>query len=196
MSIKHPEVLSGLTMAASVMGTTMGDEALEYIERELQEYSPVESLQAIRRCMREVKHKLTLADILERLPNQHPKAEEAWGICKDSIVSEAVTVVRTSLMAEACGAAWPLADDLVAARMAFKEKYQSLVDQAKARNEPPKWEASLGHDKAQREGPLLRAVQEGKLLPTYAQKLLPEVTIPDRQALTLVGKLAEMKAIP
>ena len=173
MSIKYPEVLQALTVACSVTGTPLGDDALAFIEHELQSYPPQDSIDAIHRCAREVKRKMTLADILDRIPSAHPGVEEAWSICKTSMTDEGATVVRTSLMAEACGVAWPLADDKVAARLAFKEKYQELVAVAKAKNELPKWQASFGWDQHRREQPVMQALQEGKISIEYARKALP-----------------------
>jgi len=93
-----------------------------------------------------------------------PGPEEAWAICFRA-ADENATVVWTDEMAEAYGACWPIlrAGDEVAARMAFKEVYARLLAQARERRMPPRWSATLGHDKAAQDAALLPHVQAGRL---------------------------------
>ena len=104
----------------------------------------------------------------------HPGVEQAWGIVGPSLRDEGRTVVWTDDMREAFGVARPLASDMVAARMAFKETYGQLLKEAVTRGTLPHWQVSLGLDKSGREGPLVEAVQKGRLLPAHALKLIPQ----------------------
>jgi len=117
----------------------------------------------------------------------HPGVEQAWGIVGPSLNDEGRTVVWTDEMREAFGVALPLADDMVAARMTFKETYGQLVKEAVTRGTEPHWQVSLGLDKSGREGPLVEAVQKGRLLPDHALKLIPQDSEAAEQILLLLG---------
>jgi len=100
--------------------------------------------------------------------------------------SESETVVWTGEMGEAFGVAVPLMDrgDMVAARMAFKEKYLRLVSEARDSGKPVVWSATLGHDVTGRSGPITDAVEKGRLSLTVAKGLCYEVEItPDMEKL-------------
>jgi hypothetical protein len=118
----------------------------------------------------------TIADVLDALKamDGRPDVEEAWSICAKSLNDEGVTIVWTQEMATAFGVALGLQDDRIAARMAFKEAYQSAVAEARKRGIPAQWTASLGHDPHGRIGPVEIAVQQGRLAPAYALALLPD----------------------
>lgn len=118
----------------------------------------------------------TPADILGQIdaltPNGRPGVEEAWAmIPKD----EDTTIVWTEEMAEGYRAAAPLlaSGDRVAARMAFKEVYESAVVKAKAAGRPVHWLVSLGHDKNERKRVLVQAVKDGRIGRDQALELLP-----------------------
>jgi hypothetical protein len=56
--------------------------------------------------------------------------------------------------------------------MAFIERYRAECQQARDLGRPVKWTPSLGHDRNGRDGPLLAAVAERKLL---AEHVLPHL---------------------
>jgi hypothetical protein len=97
-----------------------------------------------------------------------PAADEAWSIAITAD-DEASTVVWTEETAEAWGIARPVyvRGDEVGARMAFKAAYSRLVDAARARREPIRWQASIGHDEATRDSALTLAVEAGRLPVAY-----------------------------
>jgi hypothetical protein len=107
-------------------------------------------------------------------PDTHPGVEEAWSIVGPSLNDEGVTVVWTDQIAEAFASAVPLANDPIAARMAFKETYTGALIKARMDGTKPRWWASLGWDKNRREPAIQAAVDRGRLTQTQAQKLLPE----------------------
>lgn len=96
-----------------------------------------------------------------------PGAEEAWAIAMLSR-DETETVVWTAEIAEALGIARPILDarDEVGARMAFKETYIRLVDEARRERRPATWSASLGFDPARRTKAICAGVEAGRLQPT------------------------------
>ena len=100
--------------------------------------------------------------------------EEAWAEALRGW-DEANTIVWSEEMATAWGIAGPVlrAGDEVGARMAFKEAYARLVDEARAAGRPPKWSASLGFDTEQRARVLESAVTTGLLPAPDVAGLLP-----------------------
>lgn len=165
-------LLKALAVTAELTGTDWSKPAIEVIERELSSYPEESVFLALRRCQNEVRYKLTLADILDRLPGQHPGAEEAWSIVSKAMGNEQVSIVWTDPMRKAYGVAAPLTDDPVAARMAFKEKYEDLVSMARAERVSPKWSVSLGYDRNMREDAIKEAEQKNLLSHDQAQHLL------------------------
>ncbi len=172
-------LLESLAVLAEVTGTEWSKSAVRVIEQELSTYAEADVMKAIRRCMTELRCKVTLADILSRLPNQHPGVEEAWAIAATIMGNENATVAWTDEIREAYGVAAALADDLVAARMAFKEAYISRVGEARANGKYVSWSVSLGWDKQQREIAIREAVAKGRLTHEAARKYCPDIALPN-----------------
>lgn len=146
--------------------------AATFILNDLANYPEGQVFAALDRCCRELKGRLTLADILARLDDGRPAPEGAWAsIPKD----EAASVVWTTEMRDAWAVAFPLIreGDLVAGRMAFLERYRVLVQEARDGRYPVKWEASLGHDKDLRELAVIDAKDKGRISVEAARALLP-----------------------
>lgn len=118
------------------------------------------------------------ADVIEQLQGAaqddgRPGPEEAWAIA--ALASDELdTVVWTDEIAQAYGVARHLqaAGDGVGARMAFKEAYTRIVDDARAARKPVQWLASLGHDPTLRDCAIAQAVALGRL-PAPDYPLLP-----------------------
>lgn len=106
-------------------------------------------------------------------PHQHPGAEAAWARLAPSLNNEGLTVCWTDEMREAFGVAAGVKDNPVAARMAFKETYESLVQQAEMAGRQAAWSISLGWDANGREPVVQEAMRQGLIAPAYAQKFLP-----------------------
>lgn len=111
----------------------------------------------------------TPADVIAQIEGfaEHdgrPGVEEAWALALRAR-DEAETVVWTREMAEAWSVAKPVLQlgDEVGARMAFREAYGRLVDEARRQRVPASWSASLGHDPALRVERLRAAVDAGRL---------------------------------
>lgn len=138
----------------------------------------------------------TPADVIAQIDaarsDGRPGAEEAWAMVP---LSEAQTVVWTNEMAEAFGIASPLlqAGDKIAARMAFREAYERIVDQAKRAGRRPVWVPSLGHDLQQRKQALTAAVQKGLLTAEAAHDACPALPLPDSQRVLLPAPQPERR---
>ncbi|QOJ34058.1 MAG: hypothetical protein HRU82_03435 [Nitrospira sp.] len=172
------ELAKAVAATFAVVGQEMPDIGLATIVSELQGYPLGDVLKALTRCRKELR-KITLADIIDRIPSGHPGIEEAWAMIAGLLGDEDRSVVWTEEMAEAYGVARHLAHDKVAARLAFKESYSKAVAEARDQKRPPKWRVSLGHDPHGRQGALEEAVRLGRIPAEHAQKLLPDYSIPE-----------------
>lgn len=170
------DLLDALAVTAELTGTELTKSAARVMVADLQAYPLNQVLSALSRCRRELKGRLTLAAILERLDDGRPTPNEAWAMIPQD---EAGSVVWTDEMALAFGAAHPLiaAGQIIAARATFIEVYERECMTARSECRQPRWSPSLGHDQTQRAGALETAVRLGRLGADHAQKLLPA---PDR----------------
>lgn len=166
------KLLESLAVMAELTGTEWSKPTIKVIEQELSAYPEADVLLAIRRCQSELRSRVSLADILDRIPSQHPGVEQAWGLITKVMNNEQVSICWTAEMREAYGAAAPLAGDMVAARMAFKETYSKLVSEARATRKMPSWSVSLGYDPAMREECVREAAKRNLISQVYASKLL------------------------
>ena len=172
------DLLEAVLATYAVIGQEMSDIGIKAIVLELKDYPPADVFEALRRCRKELR-KITLADILDRIPTGHPGVEEAWATVSGLLSNEDASVVWTDEMAQAFGVARHLASDKVAARMAFKEAYSKAVAQARDAKKGPAWRVSLGYDPSGRQGVIEEAVKLGRLPVEHAKKLLPDYSIPE-----------------
>jgi hypothetical protein len=109
-----------------------------------------------------------------KLLDGRPDDNEAWAVAITS-QDERETVVWTSEMAEAFNLARPLltTGDEIGARMAFKDAYKRLVDDARADNKPVSWSVSAGWDVARRAVAVEKAVVSGLLVAPQSHLALP-----------------------
>lgn len=185
--MKRNEAIAA-TFAA--VGQDLTDMALAVICKDLESYPAKDLGAALSRCRKELR-KITLSDIIDRIPGGLPGPEEAWAIVAPSLKDEARTIVWTDEIAQAFGVALGLQDDPVAARMAFKESYAALRSKSRDAGKPVTWRASLGHDPQGREGPLLEAAELGRLPMPYVQRLLPHLEATDPRIAALLSPVAE-----
>lgn len=115
------------------------------------------------------------ADIIGKIQSADGRmgVEEAWAHVAHAIGSQAVTLVLTDEMRQAFFVADALADDTVAARMAFKETYAKALQEVRDLGRAVHWTAVLGHDAAGRETAVNEAVRLGRIDLEHAQTLLP-----------------------
>ena len=69
-----------IAMTAELTGTELSARAIAMMVSDLSEYAAEDVTVALKRCRRECRYKLTLADIIERLPNQPLIGAAAWEI--------------------------------------------------------------------------------------------------------------------
>lgn len=137
----NDQQVAGLAAAicatAEAMGQEMNPGTAAIMAEDLCAY-PVQVVKAaLKACRFEVKGKLAMADILQRvqIADGRPGKDEAWAIAMTTN-DEFETVVLTDEIQLALAAAKPVLDagDKVGARMAFNSAYERLVGQAREDN--------------------------------------------------------------
>lgn len=189
-------LLQAIAVTAELTGTQLSQPAARVLAEDLSRYPEKQVLGALVRCRKELRGRMSVADVIARLDDGRPGAEEAWAMIPRD---ESGSVVWTDEMRFAYGVAAPLIEegDLVAGRMAFLENYRALVQKARDESIPVRWEPSLGWDARGREGVLLEAAQKGRLSAAHVAGLLPHHDDGAHARLrALIGKVADAKALP
>lgn len=168
------DLLKAIAVTAEIYGRHVSENAARVFMMELEGYPEHAVLAALSRCRKELRQFPSIADIIIRIDDGRPGADEAWAMLPKS---EDESVVWTEEMAEAYGLVHDLIHkDQTAARMAFREAYSKLLADVRANQVPVKWTASLGQDPGRRERVLKDAVQRGRLSQEQAQDLIPDYT--------------------
>lgn len=185
-------LLQAIAVTAELTGTTMSEVAARVMAEDLSRYPEPQVMEALTRCRRELRGRVSIADVLSRIDDGRPDAEEAWAMVPKD---EAASVVWTEEIAQAFGVAYPLlrSGELIPARMAFLERYRNAVRSARDKGKPVRWTPSLGHDAGGRESVLIEAVKLGRLPREHVAGLLPHREIPPPEVLEMLGY--EQKAI-
>jgi hypothetical protein len=172
------DLIQAIAATAELCGTNLSEAAAGMLLGDLSEYDERGVLVALTKCRKELKGRLTLAEIISRIDDGRPGAEEAWSMLPRD---EATTVVWTDEMNQAWGAVQNLISDgeVVAARMAFKETYSRIVTEAREGRQPARWTVSLGHDVPGRKTALLMAVAKRRLTADHACALIPNFEVED-----------------
>jgi hypothetical protein len=165
-------LLEAVAVTAELCGRAFSPAAAAVFVADLSAHPEAEVLRALNRCRKEVRGVLTTHDVLSRIDDGRPGVETAWSMVP---TGEWQSVVWTTEAAEAYGQVAHLvaSGDKVAARMAFKESYQKLVDAAREAGRPVSWVASLGFDKEVRSRVLQDAVKRGLLTSAAAHEADP-----------------------
>lgn len=197
-------LVEAVAVTAELCGRTFTPNAAAMFVQDLAGYTEPAVLNALARCRREVRGMLTLADVIARIDDGRPTADEAWAsVPRD----EQTTVVWTSEAAQS----WAVCEDLlaagdpIAARMAFRDAYNRIVAEARDSRRPVEWRVSLGHDKRGRENPIREAVAKGRLRQEQADLYLPapelpvpslgEIVSPERLARSLEQAQSSLRAL-
>lgn len=166
------KVIEAVAVVCELTDTDLSKGALTVMCADLSLYPEAQVLGALQRCRRELKGKLTLAAVLERIEDGRPTPEEAWSLVPKT---EEASAFLTSEMAEAFQSAYRMvaAGELVPARMAFLERYRALVQRARDARTPVTWSFTPGTDRDGRELVILDAAEKGRISVAAAQRLLP-----------------------
>lgn len=182
-----------LVATAEVIGDEVRPAAAALMVEDLSVYRMPVVEKALAACRRELKGRLSLAAILERIDDGHPTPNEAWAMAVPA-ADERNTVVWTGEMADAWATALPLVrqGDMVAARMAFIEVYGRLLKAARVDRRQANYRPSLGFDAAGRDAALRAAAAKGLLPSGMAESHM----VTSSESLPQIAELAERLALP
>ncbi|SNS86335.1 hypothetical protein SAMN06265795_10814 [Noviherbaspirillum humi] len=166
------KLMEAIALSAEVCGQPLSSAAVEMLAGDLAAFDEAQVLSALGRCRLELTGPLKLADVLVRIEDGRPDAEEAWNMIPQD---ESGSVVWTEEMARAWGEILSQlrAGDMAAARSAFRQAYEKRVLEARSRQQPVRWTPSLGSDAAGRERVLRDALARRRLPPDHVADLLP-----------------------
>lgn len=190
------KVTETIMAMASIMpgGERITPAGAKMLLADIEEFSEDAIMVALKSCRMELRFFPTSNDIISRIVSQdgRPGAEEAWSmIPKD----ERTSAVWTTEMRIAFGVASSLIEcDPIAARMTFKEKYESLVKQARSNKQGAVWSLTIGYDKNTAQGVLIDAVEKDRMPMHTAQALLPHVPLTNQKQ-ELIGDNSEVKKL-
>lgn len=170
-------LLQAVAVTAELCGRTFSEAAARVFVQDLAAYPEQAVIAALARCRKEVRGVLTVHDVVSRLDDGRPGPDEAWSMLP---LDESQSAVWTDEMAAAFGVARRLLEngDKVGARMAFREKYAKLVNEARDKGKRVNWSPTLGEDPYGRWSVLETAVKEGRLPLQYAQQFEPNLRLP------------------
>ena len=171
---------SAICATAEAMGQEMNPGTAAMMAEDLCAY-PVPAVKAaLKACRFEVKGKLAMADILQRVQasDGRPGKDEAWAIAMTTN-DEFETVVLTDEIQLALAAAKPVLDagDKIGARMAFIGAYERFVGQARQDTKPVNWHVSVGFDAGRRIQAVTKAVELKRIPREHGQKYLADLSI-------------------
>ncbi len=173
-----------ILVTAEICGTTLSEPAAEMMATELATFDREWIVGALKRCRLELKTRLTMAAILDRIEDGRPGPDEAFAMLP---LGEEQTVVWTDEMASAASFRDSDADNMTQ-RLAFKEAYVKAVAKAREARQPARWWVSMGHDARGREAPIAAAVAAGRLGLKVAQEYGLMLDAPDPQiAIAVAG---------
>lgn len=174
----HPQpsvaLIRAIQATIELVGAPMSEAAAELFVDDVSGYPEAQVLHALARCRKEVRGRLTVRDVIDRLPDGRPSADEAWSqIPKDDCGS----VVWTDEMAMAWEIARPAweAHDRAGAARAFREAYVQAVSLARDARKPANWTVSLGDDKTLAYRAIEVAVRNGQLSLDAALTVAPDM---------------------
>lgn len=169
------KILQAITVTAELTGTQLSANAAAVMVEDLLAYPVDKVLVALGRCRRELKGRLTLAAILERIDDGWQSAEEAFNTLVAGWNNENLSILTTHTAMQAAESASALfnAGDKYRAGLAFKTAYERTVSEKKAKGIQPDWYVSAGLDKEQLAQLVTEAAATGKITNDYALALLP-----------------------
>lgn len=180
------EIAKALAAMTKLMpgGERIDASAGDYLIKALSGYDQQAVLDSLNRCFRELKFFPTISEIIDRINDGRPGAEEAWALCPKHDGSAAYL---NDEIIEASNTATNLlhnGGDMVSARMVFKEVYERIVKNNRATGKRPDWFLSRAYGPGSEwtnEAALQYAIEKGRIPAPEAKLLLPEMTVPGEQ---------------
>lgn len=172
VALPADDLAEAVAATAELCGHPLSASAAAMLAGDLARLNRGAVLKALARCRVELHGALNSGEVLARIDDDRPGAEEAWSMLP---ASEAASVVWTDEMAQSWAKVLPLLQkgERERARRMFFECYTHAVLIARCRQEKAHWTASLGTDPQDRERALQEALQKERLPASYVKELLP-----------------------
>jgi len=171
------DVIKALAIAAELTNTNWSEPAIKTVLYKLKDYDSKKVVGAIESAIETIKGRLTLAAIMERLPDPlgYRTPEVSWGTVSRLLSSEDNTGFLCDQEFSAMGACIDLYldGDKIAARMAYLESYKTMLADVKVAKIPAAFRISPGRDPHQREAAIKEALANGLIGQDKAALLLP-----------------------
>ena len=171
---------AAICATAEAMGQEMNPGTAAMMAEDLCAYPVPVVKAALKACRFEVKGKLAMADILQRVQSSdgRPGKDEAWAIAMTTN-DEYETVVLTDEIQLALAAAKPVLDagDKIGARMAFISAYERFVGQSREDAKPVNWHVSVGFDASRRIQAVTKAMELKRIPREHGQKYLADLSV-------------------
>ncbi|QAU34034.1 hypothetical protein [Janthinobacterium sp. 17J80-10] len=175
-------MMEAISATAELCGHPLSPAASALLANDLAALDRKAVLAALARCRAELPRGLNIGEVLTRVEDGRPAAEDAWRMLP---LSEAESVVWTKEMAQAWGkvSSRLLNTERETAHAIFVQCYTQAVLMARCTQEKITWTPSLGTDPVHREQVLLDALQKERLTADYVKDLLPyrALSLPARQ---------------
>lgn len=161
------QVIEMLAIQFEMKEQSASERVITYMVKQLEPYGFDPVMKALDKVGKESSFKINLAEIIKRIDDGRPSAQIAWS---QSPKNEEDSAVLTEEQNKAlCSVSHLLyCGDPIPARMAFIEKYNELIENARANAIPVKHALSAGGDKQGRIDVVKAAVQDGRLLKSRA----------------------------
>ena len=161
------QVTEMLAIQYEMNGQVASERVITYMLKQLDPYGFEPVMTALDKLGKESSFKINLAEIIKRIDDGRPSAQLAWSQCP---MNEEDSAVLTEDQREAlsCVSHLLYCGDPIPARMAFIEKYNTLVEIARANAVPVKYVLSAGINAQMRIDVAKAAVEDGRLLKSRA----------------------------
>lgn len=180
----NERIAAALTVACEVTSTDWSKATMLAVMQDLREYSAEQVIEALNRCRKECKGRLSLAVILGFLDDGYPDANEAWAMVVDGLKCEDMTlclpVIAQQAVTSGVRTLWA-SNDKYAARQSFVAQYERLKANTVGKCA---WVIELGTDKNHAAMVIEDAVRSGKVSRQAALSILPTDSTDTRELLT------------
>lgn len=197
--MKQNEVAKMLAVMARLMpgGERIDETSADFLMLTLEEYQSGQVLAALKRCFKELKFFPTISEIVERIDDGRPGAEEAWSMAPKGDSDAAYLNNEIILAWSAAAELLKHGNEMVAARMVFKEIYDKTVKENRAKGIKPKWWLSRACGRGSdliNEAVLRDAIEKKRISVPNAIALLPSFT-PSSEQLDQLPQAKEVHAL-
>lgn len=179
--IEKEKIADLIEITAEISGNPFKPQVIALMVEDLAEWEFNDIQAALNACRREVKGRLSLKDIIDRLPkkgDELPTADELWGQVLEYLTDEFKTFVLPEMAFIALESTKSgvlnlvKSGDKTAARMAFKAAYERV---SQGFNGRVQYSVRLGTDRENQAYAIKTAYLENKITKSTALSFLPEI---------------------